>query len=97
MDGLAKGGKLDSQVGSQVAKKVLNFMHIQITCVDFALGAQAVKNLRRLAYEFELRDQSQHKSQKAVNFTHTQMTCDQLVSNLGGQAVKNLALSCERI
>ena len=83
-NGLAKGCKLDSQVGSQVAKKVVNFTHIQITCVDFALGAQAVKNLRRLAYEFELREQSQRKSQKAVNFTHMQLTCDQLVSNYIG-------------
>ena len=35
--------------------------HIQFICNQLAFGGQTVKNLRRLAYEFEL-DQSQRKS-----------------------------------
>ena len=50
-------------VSSRKSQKAVNFTHVQMTC-DFinlcrlALGGQMEKNLRRLAYEFEL-DQRQ--------------------------------------
>ena len=68
--GLAKGDQTDLQVDSQVAKSrkfhayhwLMRFYNrlLAINLCRLALGGQTVKNLRRLAYEFEL-DQSQRK------------------------------------
>ena len=64
--GLAMGGQADSQVGSQVHASHKNsqlssiYSWLAINLCRLALGGQTVKNLRRLAYEFEL-DQSQRK------------------------------------
>ena len=58
--GLAMGGQTDSQVGSQVVKSRKFHTYTDDLC-RLALGGQTVKNLRPLAYEFEL-DQSQRKS-----------------------------------
>ena len=57
----------DSQVGSQVhasrKKPYISRIYswLAINLCRLALGGQTVKNLRRLAYEFEI-DQSQRKS-----------------------------------
>ena len=64
--GLAMGGQADSQVGSQVHASHKNsqlssiYSWLAINLCRLALGGQTVKNLRWLAYEFEL-DQSQRK------------------------------------
>ena len=69
--GLAKGGQTDSQVGSQVhaIRKSRKFhaytFDLRSTCVDMRGAGQTVKNLRRLAFEFEL-DQSQRKASQVI-------------------------------
>ena len=63
------GGQADSQVGSQVhASRKSKISHtvyrwLVINLCRLTLGGQTVKNLRRLAYEFEL-EQNKRKSSK---------------------------------
>ena len=68
---LAKGGQMDSQVGSQVTKSrkfhayhwLIRFYNNRLLAINLcrlALGGQTVKNLHLLASKFEL-DQSQCK------------------------------------
>ena len=81
--GLAKGGQMDSQVGSQVSKShkfhayhwLMHFYNNRLLAINLCrlvLGGQTVKNLHLLASKFEL-DQSQHKSSQVHASQHKWM------------------------